>query len=85
MKRGEYCVIRVSNALEGPAPTADQLGYLYRQGYTTKQGHDGVGLSSIRELAARYRGTVYTQLEGGVIHFVAKIPINYAKVPPREE
>lgn len=43
-----------------------------------------MGLSSIKALAARYRGTVYTQLEGNVIHFVAKIPINYAKEPVEE-
>lgn len=79
LKRGEYCVIRVSNALEDQPPTAEELGQIYKQGYTTKSGHDGVGLSSIRLLASRYHGTVYTQMEGNVIHFIAKIPINYAK------
>lgn len=81
LKRGEYCVIRVSNALEGPRPDAGELGRIYRQGYTTKRGHEGVGLSSIRLLAARYHGTVFTQLEGDVIHFIAKIPIDCAKEP----
>lgn len=84
LKRGEYCVIRVSNELEETRPTADELGRIYQQGYSTKQGHDGVGLSSVRTLVARYRGTVYTQLEGNVIHFVAKIPISYAKEPLEE-
>lgn len=84
LKRGEYCVIRVSNEVGPVRPTAEELGRIYQQGYSTKQGHDGVGLSSIKTLAARYRGTVYTQLEGNVIHFVAKIPINYAKEPAEE-
>lgn len=79
LKRGEYCVIRVSNELEKAAGDLQSLGRIYQQGYSTKHGHDGVGLSSIRTLAARYQGTVYTQIEGKVIHFVAKIPINYAK------
>lgn len=79
LKRGEYCVIRVSNELERRIPTAEELGNIYQQGYTTKQGHDGVGLSSIRLLAAKYRGMVYTQMEGNIIHFIARIPINYAK------
>lgn len=84
LKRGEYCVIRVSNEVGPVRPTAEELGRIYQQGYSTKQGHDGVGLSSIKTLAARYRGTVYTQLEGNVIRFVAKIPINYAKEPAEE-
>lgn len=57
------------------------MGKVYQQGYTTQQGHEGVGLSSIRLLAARYHGTVYTQLEGKIIHFVAKIPIDCTKEP----
>lgn len=80
LKRGEYCVIRVSNEVEQPLQ-AEQLGKIFQHGYTTKQGHDGVGLSSIRSLAARYKGIVYTQLEGNVVHFIAKIPINCAKEP----
>ena len=70
--------------MEEQRNAAEELGRIYQQGYSTKQGHDGVGLSSIKTLAARYRGTVYTQLEGNVIHFVAKIPINYAKEPAEE-
>lgn len=81
LKRGEYCVIRVSNALGEWRPTAEELGHVYQQGYTTKPGHEGVGLSSIRLLASRYHGTVFTQLEGNIIHFIAKIPIDYAKEP----
>ena len=78
IKRGEYCVIRVSNKLN-KVPDANELGEVFRQGYTTKQGHDGVGLSSIKTLLSRYHGTVYTQLEEDVIHFIARVPINYAK------
>ncbi len=84
LKRGEYCVIRVSNELEERVLTGKELGQLYQQGYTTKYGHDGVGLSSIRLLASRYHGTVYTQIDGKVIHFIAKIPVNYAKKPGEE-
>lgn len=79
LKRGEYCVIRVSNALGERILPTEELGRIFQQGYTTKNGHEGVGLSSIRLLAARYHGTVYTQLEGNIIHFVAKIPIDCTK------
>ena len=56
-----------------------QIDKIYRPGYSTKQGHDGVGLGRIRQPAGRYHGTVYTCLEGSAVHFVAKIPINLAK------
>lgn len=83
-KRGEYCVIRVSNQIL-KALSGEELNEIFRQGYTSKQGHEGVGLSSLRTLAARYHGTVYAQLEGDIIHFIARIPINYAKEPYEEE
>ena len=81
IKRGEYCVIRVSNKL-ARVPDANQLGEVFKQGYTTKQGHDGVGLSSLKTLLARYHGTIYTQVEEDVIHFIARVPINCAKEIP---
>lgn len=78
IKRGEFCVIRVSNKVKDILQ-AEQLGRLYDQGYTTKKGHEGVGLSSIRLLAERYHGIIYTQTEDDIIHFIARIPINTAK------
>lgn len=78
LKRGEFCVIRVSNAIL-QTPSKETLGNLYRQGYTTKKGHDGVGLSSLKTLVSKYHGTIYTETEDRVIRFVARIPIDYAK------
>ena len=83
LKRGEYCVIRVSNKIR-VKPSEEELGNIYRQGYTTKAGHDGVGLSSLRTLVGRYKGAIYTQVEDDVIQFVARVPINYAKEPITE-
>lgn len=78
LKRREYCVIRVSNKVMN-IPAAEHLGMLYQQGYTTKTGHEGIGLSSIRLLAQRYRGIVFAQMEGDIIHFTARIPIDIKK------
>lgn len=78
LKRREYCVIRVSNKITH-LPAAEHLGMLYQQGYTTKTGHEGIGLSSIRLLAQRYRGIVFAQTEGDIIHFTARIPIDIKK------
>lgn len=83
LKRGEYCVIRVTNKLKERLSQED-LENIYRQGYTTKQGHEGVGLSSLRTLIGRYRGVLYTQVEEDEIQFIARVPINYAKEPIEE-
>ncbi len=73
LKRGHFCMIHTANQL-GDTAVDDKV---FRQGYTTKVGHDGVGLSSIKSLAERYHGAIYTRLEDGVIHFVAQIPLRY--------
>lgn len=79
IRRHEYCVIRVSNQVEREMLDANWIGQIYRQGYTTKQGHDGVGLSSVQQLVRRYKGVMDTRLEGTIIHFVVRIPICYRK------
>ena len=78
LKRGEFCVIRVANEIL-KTPSKDELGTLYQQGYTTKKGHDGVGLSSLKTLVTKYHGTIYTETEDNVIRFVVRVPIDYAK------
>ena len=79
LKRGEFCVIRVSNAFSGAVASGQYIQDIYRHGYTTKPGHDGVGLSSVRTLLERYRGVIYTQIDGGKISFTAKIPLRYSQ------
>ena len=76
LKRGEYCVISVTNAYDAAA-AGDRLDHVYQQGYTTKAGHDGVGLSSVRTLLARQRGVIYARVGEGTIRFTAKIPLRY--------
>lgn len=75
LKRGENCIIHVANKV---APKADPQAYLqdiYKPGLTTKSGHEGIGLVSTRQLLSRYHGVVYSRLEGDMIHFIAKIPL----------
>lgn len=80
-KRGEYCLIRVSNQVPDPEVFARQQETIFRQGYTTKQGHDGVGLSSIQVLARQVGGDVSVWLEEDTAHFIASIPMNYVSQP----
>lgn len=77
-KRGEACIIRVSNRVLSPEAFSGGSEPLFRQGYTTKRGHDGVGLSSIRVLARKAGGDVTAWLEKDTVHFVASIPMNSA-------
>jgi sensor histidine kinase regulating citrate/malate metabolism len=74
LKRGEFCIIHVSNLASSIQPMSN-----YQFGHSDKQGHEGIGVASIRVLALRYGGTVYSRMEGNVIHFIAKIPFILAK------
>lgn len=76
-KRGEYCLIRVSNKVLDKEAFALSQENIFHQGYTTKQGHDGVGLSSIRALARQAGGDVSVWLENDTAHFIASIPMGY--------
>ena len=78
LKRGEYCVIQVSNAFASDVSSGQYISDIYRHGYTTKPGHDGVGLSSVRTLLERYKGVIYTRIEEGTIRFTVKIPLRYS-------
>lgn len=78
LKRGEYCVIHVTNAFRADVTSGQYISDIYRHGYTTKPGHDGVGLSSVKTLLERYKGVIYTQIEDGKIRFTVKIPLRYA-------
>lgn len=76
-KRGEYCLVRVSNQVRDVEQFQFHKEELFNQGYTTKKGHDGVGLSSLRSLLSKVDGDVFSWLEGETVHFVASIPVNY--------
>ncbi len=74
LKRGEFCMIHVSNRTAGTQPMA-----AYQYGKSQKASHEGIGIASIQALANRYGGLVYFRMEGDIIHFVAKIPLVLAK------
>ena len=74
-KRGDNCLVRVSNNLPDPAAFAARQADIFRQGFTTKHGHDGVGLSSIKALANEKGGDVTCWLEDDIVHFTVAIPL----------
>lgn len=77
-KRWEYCLVCVSNRVQNAAAFSQRQEEIFHQGFTTKQGHDGVGLSSIRTIARQAGGDVTVWLEGDTVHFVASIPMRLA-------
>jgi len=71
LKRGQFCLIHTANPVGDSAVSGD----VFCHGYTTKAGHSGVGLSSVRSMAERHHGLVYIRQEDGIVHFVAQIPL----------
>mgnify|MGYP002770975605 CR=1 FL=1 len=74
IKRGEFCLISVSNRAASTQPMNG-----YQVGKSRKAGHEGIGIASIQALAARYGGVVYSRVEQDIIYFVAKIPLRLVK------
>lgn len=75
-KRGEYCLVCVSNKVMDKEAFVRRQDEIFYQGFTTKQGHDGIGLSSIRALARQVGGDVTVWMEEDTVHFVASIPMH---------
>lgn len=79
LKRGENCIIHAANKIKLPDNPEAYLQGMYQPGWSTKQGHEGIGLVSIQNLLRRYRGVVYSRIDGDVIHCIAKIPLSMEK------
>ncbi len=74
LKRGEFCIMNVSNRVSRINPMGT-----YQVGHSSKDGHEGIGIASIQALAAKYGGVVYSRMEGDIIFFVAKLPLQLYK------
>ncbi|MEW6447128.1 MAG: GHKL domain-containing protein [Bacillota bacterium] len=65
-------VIRVANAaLSGVA----HQNKLFQAGYSTKEGHAGLGLTSVRDIVRRYGGEVEVGSDGARTVFTVKLPV----------
>lgn len=74
IKRGEFCIISVSNRTRDGKPMA-----AYQVGHSSKEGHEGIGISSIQALASKYGGVIYSRMEEDIIFFIAKVPLRLLK------
>lgn len=70
-KRRGNTVITTENRFTGDP---DKIARAFETGYSTKKGHDGIGLSMVLRTAEQYGGRVYPEFEDDKIRFVVNIP-----------
>lgn len=70
-KRRGNTVITTENRFTG---NPDKIARVFETGYSTKKGHDGIGLSMVLRTAEQYGGRVYPEFEDDKIRFVVNIP-----------
>ncbi|MET3574169.1 sensor histidine kinase [Bhargavaea ullalensis] len=71
MKEHQQTVIRVTN----PARLDDErAGRMFESGFTSKAGHEGVGLAGTERLVQRYHGVIFPELADGRLTLNVRIP-----------
>ena len=70
-KRGGNTVIICENRFVGDP---NRIARVFESGYSTKRGHEGIGLSMVLRTAQRYGGRVYPEFEESNIRFIVNIP-----------
>lgn len=71
LKRRGNTVIICENRFTGD-PNA--IARVFDPGFSTKQGHEGIGLSMIMRTTEQYGGRIYPEFEADLIRFVVNIP-----------
>ncbi|QOS77012.1 GHKL domain-containing protein [Paenibacillus sp. JNUCC31] len=74
LKRSNNNVIKVSNSIQN---NMDSYKNMFNPGYSTKESHEGIGLTTVQRIVSKYNGTIYPEFEGDIIHFIVKIPFKY--------
>lgn len=69
-RSGTY-IIRVSNPC---SKSPEEFQSIFRPGYTTKQSHEGIGLTTVRRIVTRHDGNVFPEFENGTISLIVQIP-----------
>lgn len=72
VKRGAKNVIKVSNPHH---LTEEDFRHVFEAGHSTKKGHQGIGLTTVKRLVTRCRGTIHTEFGEGIVHFIVQLPI----------
>ncbi|MBQ8620881.1 MAG: GHKL domain-containing protein [Oscillospiraceae bacterium] len=70
-KRRGCTVICVENRFTGDPNT---IARVFEPGWSTKRGHEGIGLAMVLRTVEQYGGRVYPEFEEDLIRFVVTIP-----------
>lgn len=70
-KRRGNTVIITENRFTGDP---NRIARVFEPGYSTKKGHEGIGLSMVLRTVQRYGGRVYPEFDQDVIRFVVNMP-----------
>lgn len=71
LKRGGNHIIKITN----PCHQAEEtIRNCFNPGFTTKQAHEGIGLTTVMRIVTKYHGAVFTEFDDGLISFIAQIP-----------
>ena len=69
-RRGNTVIVSENRFTGDP----ERIARVFEPGYSTKRGHEGIGLSMALRTAEKYGGRVYPEFEKDVIRFVVNIP-----------
>lgn len=71
LKRGGNHIIKITNPCHQSEET---IRNCFNPGFTTKQAHEGIGLTTVMRIVTKYRGSIFTEFDDGLISFIAQIP-----------
>ncbi|MDO5410811.1 MAG: GHKL domain-containing protein [Lachnospiraceae bacterium] len=76
IKRHGNTVIIVENRCE---KEPDEMESIFDPGYTTKKGHEGLGLAMVEKTLTRYGGKIHVDMYDRIIRFVVHIPNKFTQ------
>ena len=80
-KRRGSTVVCVENRFTGDPAS---IAAAFEPGWSTKRGHEGIGLAMVLRTAEQYGGRVYPEFEDDMVRFIAAIP-NRLRFDRKEE
>lgn len=80
-KRRGNTVIISENRFSGDP---DRIAKAFEAGFSTKKGHEGIGLSMVLRTVKSYGGRIYPEFDGDLIRFVVNIPNKVSLLAGRE-
>ncbi len=69
-RRGNTVIISENRFTGDPA----EIAAVFELGYSTKKGHEGIGLPMVQKTVKRYGGRVYPEFGENTIRFVVNVP-----------